>query len=95
MSDKTVENTQIEQEPAALNTPPLTTMDSDDDYNSGMSSQGDGFEDQLQDSGEDSLEEGMYHNSLWHTVSVMLISMLHSQISKMTSQIWDSPMIKT
>lgn len=35
-------------------------MDSDDDYNSGMSSQGEGFEDPLQDSAEDSLEEGVF-----------------------------------
>ncbi|KAI4227974.1 MAG: hypothetical protein L6R36_001984 [Xanthoria steineri] len=35
---------------AALSTPPLTTMDSDDDYNSGMSSQEDGFEEELQES---------------------------------------------
>lgn len=39
-------------------------MDSDDDfdYTSGMSSQGEGFEDPLQDSGEDSLEEGIPPN---------------------------------
>ncbi|KAI4208727.1 MAG: hypothetical protein LQ348_000048 [Seirophora lacunosa] len=55
--DSPPEEYREEQEPAALNTPPLTTMDSDDDYNSGVSSQGDGFEDPLQDSGEDSLEE--------------------------------------
>ncbi|KAI4152443.1 MAG: hypothetical protein L6R39_001819 [Caloplaca ligustica] len=56
-SEDTFKNSKKEQEAAALNTPPLTTMDSDDDYNSGMSSQGEGFEDPLQDSAEDSLEE--------------------------------------
>lgn len=38
-------------------------MDSDDDYNSGLSSQGEGFDDVLQDSDEDSLEEGISFGS--------------------------------
>lgn len=34
-------------------------MDSDDDYNSGMSSQEDKFEEELQESGDDSMGEGL------------------------------------
>lgn len=39
-------------------------MDSDDDYNSGMSSQEDGFEEELQESGDDSMGEGVSQFSL-------------------------------
>ena len=44
--------------PPALNTPPLTTMDSDDDFISGQSSGEDGFG-MEQDSDDGSLEDGI------------------------------------
>lgn len=46
------------QLPPSLNTPPLTTMDSDDEFNSGMSSQEEEDFGGTQESGDDSFEEG-------------------------------------
>ncbi|KAL8812610.1 MAG: hypothetical protein Q9200_000905 [Gallowayella weberi] len=49
-SSTTTEKKKVVPTTAALTTPPLTNMDSDDDYNSAMSSQEDGFEETLQES---------------------------------------------
>ena len=48
---------------AALSTPPLTTMDSDDEFMSGLSSQDEGFGAD-QDSDDDSLGDGELHSPL-------------------------------
>lgn len=50
-------------------------MDSDDDYNSGMSSQEEGFEETLQESGDDSMDEGLYLRSN-HSGCKLLITSL-------------------
>ena len=48
---------------AALSTPPLTTMDSDDEFMSGLSSQDEGFG-ATQDSDDDSLGDGEFYSDL-------------------------------
>lgn len=52
-------------------------MDSDDDYNSGMSSQEDGFEEELQESGDDSMEEGV---SLLTYFPEMMLTLLNHRL---------------
>lgn len=69
-------------------------MDSDDEYNSGMSSQEGDFEETLHDSDDDSLEEGLFPHDTCH-LSASLADGLGLQTLRMTSQTWDFPKTKT
>lgn len=67
-------------------------MDSDDDFNSGMSSQEDDeFEEELQESADDSMEEGM---SLCKPLARIGTDHFGPQILRMTNPIWGFHRIK-
>ena len=64
---------------AALNTPPLTTMDSDDEFMSGLSSQDEGFG-EAQESDDGSLGDGTYEYLVGHLN-------LHIRSQRLTSNV--------
>ena len=66
-------------------------MDSDDDFNSGMSSQDDEFEEELQESADDSMEEGMV---LCEPLAGIDTDHSEPQSLRMTNPIWDFHRIK-